>query len=93
MRDQRKIVIKDSKLRNIRNSFRKIIFLKLNDLLSETNMNGPVWWSLMRPFKQSICCCSICDAIDEDMVYNAGYNSWNCISCNSIFFKDSLNQT
>lgn len=85
MRDQRLIAIKNPQLRRIRNSLRQIIFLKKKDLLSKTDLNSSTWWALNRPFYASICCCSICRAIDKDMVYDAKAHKWNCTECNKIF--------
>lgn len=87
MQDQRHVTIKSDRLRKVRNSLRQIIFLKLQELFNETDLSGSAWWSLMRPFRQSICSCSICGAIDRDMVYHAKSHTWNCIECNSIFIK------
>ena len=87
MRDQRLIALKDPRLRKIRNSLRKIIFLKKADLLENYYIgdNWPARWNIEWPFKASICSCSICGKIDRDMVYDGKSRKWNCVECNMIF--------
>jgi hypothetical protein len=81
MRDQRLIAIKNPQLRRFRDALRQIIFLRLKDLSKDSSDQ----WVLKRPYYASICCCSICTAIDRDMVYDAKTHKWNCTECNKIF--------
>lgn len=81
MRDQRLVAIKSPQLRRFRNSLRQIIFLKVKDLLRDSSDR----WALNLPYYASICCCSICTAIDKDMVFDAKSHKWNCTGCNKIF--------
>ncbi len=87
MQDQRLIAIKDPRLRKIRNSLRKIIFLRKMEMLEKdyTGSNWPARWDLERPFKASICACGFCGKIDRDMVYDGKSRKWNCVECNKIF--------
>jgi len=83
MRNKRKIIIKDSKLRNLRNSLRKIIFLACQEKLRETEKDR-LNWPLRRALNKSICFCEICGQTNKDMIYISDLDEWFCIDCQSL---------
>jgi hypothetical protein len=92
MKKERTIIIKNLRLKKIRNEFRIIIKMWISDVMTsllekDRFENGPKIQkdisklSLMD--KLSICTCLHCGNSDKDMIYRPDMKQWLCIQCNS----------
>jgi hypothetical protein len=92
MKKERAIVIKNPRLKRIKNELRTLLKLWVSDVINsllekDRFENGPKFQkeisklSLMD--KLSICSCLHCGYSDKDMIYRPDMKQWLCIECNS----------
>jgi len=95
MKKKKKIVIKNERLNQIRNNFRKIIVVavenqvkELTDKIQSIGVDEKIVKDLRvqrskfeRELKESICKCLQCGRIEGDMKYNPASNEWHCPDC------------
>jgi len=105
MKKERAIIIKNPRLRKIRNEYRTILKLWIGDIWSSLNeQQEKLEWddgqytiiqkelSKLYLFeKLSICLCLHCGRRDEDMIFRPDMKQWLCIECNNEFvYYDKL---
>ncbi len=105
MKKERAIIIKNPRLRRIRNELRNILQLWIDDIWSSLteqiekhNWDDDRSTIILRNRSElclfeelSICLCLHCGHRDKDMIYRPDMRQWLCIECNSeIVYYDKL---
>ncbi|KKK44655.1 hypothetical protein LCGC14_0870380 [marine sediment metagenome] len=103
MKKERAILIKNPKLRRIRNGLRTLLRLWLSDiqisLINEqiSTDNQEKYGDIQKLLSElhlleirSICFCLFCGRSDKDMIFIPKMKQWLCIECNSkrVYFED-----
>jgi len=96
MKRDKKIIIKDPRLRKIRVEFRKLILSWVSNihvsLIERQNsiINNVEYMKIQQKIsslescrRKSICVCPHCGQTDRDMVYRLDWKQWLCVECNS----------
>jgi len=86
MKKERAIIIKNPRLKRIRNELRVLLKLWVSDVrisLRETNAPQKEISKLTSMEGLSICTCLHCGNSDKDMIYRPDMRQWLCIDCNS----------
>ena len=96
MRHGRTISIRNCQLRDIRNNSRKLVVIATCNEREMIRLAQEKLYDkdgrgfrilekrkqlLHRQIRRSICQCSICSEIEEDMVYHFKWESWYCVNC------------
>ena len=88
MKKERAIIIKNPRLKRIRNELRVLLKLWVSDVrisLSKRNSPQKEIAKLTSMEGLSICSCLHCGNSDKDMIYRPDMKQWLCIECNSEF--------
>ena len=100
MKKEKTIIIKDSRLRRIRDAFRIILRLWVSDVYKviqnenkDTLLIRQKLSDLRSVLEKSICYCRLCGRGDQDMAYIPSMTQWICVECNSkrIYFNNLKN--
>ncbi|KKM22330.1 hypothetical protein LCGC14_1626400 [marine sediment metagenome] len=106
MKKQRVIIIKNPRLRRVRNELRSLWKSWLDDI--ENSLWDEFWDTAGRGDSseasrklselhlletKSICTCIHCGRSDKDMIYTCDWEQWLCIECNSkrVYFNNLRN--
>jgi len=87
MRHEKTVIIKDPRLRKIRNGLRKIYFYHYLPTASRYSGEKPTDKKAImtkensKIFNNSICNCRSCFRMDRDMIYNKHEGRWYCLDC------------
>ena len=95
MKKERAIIIKDPRLRKVRNELRTLLKLWIADirsaLLEEDSIESQKKLSELYLIDiRSICTCLYCGCSDKDMIYIPDMKQWLCLECNSerVYYKN-----
>jgi len=82
MRHERTVIIKDSRLRKLRDGLRGLYvdhFFPVN--FNVTDESEEILKNNSKIFIGSICNCPSCNSINRDMIYNKHEGKWYCLDC------------
>lgn len=99
MKKERAIIIKDPRLRKVRNELRTLLKLWIADirsaLLEEDSTDSQKALSELYLMEiRSIVTCLFCGRSDKDMIYIPDMKQWLCIECNSerVYYEKLRNE-